>query len=44
MVEHPQWQIIKYFYHVPALAPILGSSIGAKWDYMGIFSFCLRYQ
>ncbi|AMG61858.1 MFS transporter [Staphylococcus sp. HMSC077C04] len=23
----------------PALAPILGSSIGAKWDYMGIFSF-----
>ncbi|MEJ7162517.1 MULTISPECIES: MFS transporter [Staphylococcus] len=25
----------------PALAPILGSSIGAKWDYMGIFFFLL---
>ncbi|MCD8887111.1 MFS transporter [Staphylococcus epidermidis] len=25
----------------PALAPILGSSIGAKWDYMGIFVFLL---
>ena len=23
----------------PAIAPILGSSIGAKWDYIGIFSF-----
>lgn len=23
----------------PALAPILGSSIGAKWDYMGILVF-----
>lgn len=25
----------------PALAPILGSSIGTKWDYMGIFVFLL---
>ena len=27
----------------PAIAPILGSSIGAKWDYIGIFSFYLLY-
>ncbi|REH96345.1 MFS transporter [Staphylococcus felis] len=25
----------------PAIAPILGSSIGAKWDYIGIFIFLL---
>ena len=31
------------FYHVPALAPILGSTLGARWDYIGIFSFCLLY-
>ncbi|HCX0207807.1 TPA: MFS transporter [Staphylococcus aureus] len=25
----------------PALAPILGSTLGARWDYIGIFSFLL---
>lgn len=25
----------------PALAPILGSALGARWDYIGIFSFLL---
>ena len=29
----------------PALAPILGSTLGARWDYIGIFSFaCYIYR
>ncbi len=41
MVELKLWRTIKYFYHVLALAPILGSTLGARWDYIGIFSFLL---
>ena len=43
MVELKLWRTIKYFYHVRQLWHNPRSTLGARWDYIGIFSFFACY-